>query len=106
MRDLQNSNVVQFLAMLRKDDPKKQLVYYQVILFSLCIKAIVLTQFRQAGIGTYTSNVLKTQIIETTSKLVDAMIAWNMPEHIKGLSTPHVPLPTVPDKSFQMATTF
>ena len=94
MRDLQNSNVVQFLAMLRKDDPKKQLVYYQVIFFSLCVKPAVLTYCRQAGIGTYTSNVLKTQIIEATSKLVDAMIAWNMPEHIKGLSTPHASRPT------------
>ena len=31
MRHSQNSNVVQFLAMLRKDDPTTQLVYYQVI---------------------------------------------------------------------------
>ena len=31
----QNSNVVQFLAMLKKDDPEKQLVYYQVIILSL-----------------------------------------------------------------------
>ena len=30
-RRLQNSNVVQFLAMLKKDDPTEQLVYYQVI---------------------------------------------------------------------------
>ena len=33
MRHSQNSNVVQFLAMLKKDDPTKQLVYYQVIPF-------------------------------------------------------------------------
>ena len=32
---LQNSNVVQFLSMLKKDDPAKQLVYYQVISFAL-----------------------------------------------------------------------
>ena len=95
MRDLQNSNVVQFLAMLRKDDPKKQLVYYQVIFFSLCVKSAVLTYCRQAGIGTYTSNVIQTPIIAGMSKLVDSMIAWNMPEHIKGLSKSHVQL-TIP----------
>jgi hypothetical protein len=31
VRYMQNSNVVQFLAMLKKDDTTKQLVYYQVI---------------------------------------------------------------------------
>ena len=86
--------------MLKKNDPTKQLVYYQVTFLSQCVKSAVLTWFRQAGVGTYTSNVIKTPIIEATSKLVDAMIAWNMPEHIKGLSTPHVPLPTVSDSSF------
>ena len=30
-RCLQNSNVVQFLAMLKKDNFEEQLVYYQVI---------------------------------------------------------------------------
>jgi uncharacterized protein (DUF2235 family) len=64
--DQDNSNVVQFLSMLKKDDPTKQLVYYQ------------------AGIGTYTGNgVLGTPIIQATSKLLDQMIAWNLPEHIK-----------------------
>jgi len=63
--DQDNSNVVQFLAMLKKDDPNKQLVYYQ------------------AGIGTYTSNVLQTPIVEGMSKLLDQMIAWNLPDHIK-----------------------
>ena len=96
MRDLQNSNVVQFLAMLRKDDPKKQLVYYQVIFFSLCVKSAVLTYCRQAGIGTYTSNVIQTPIIAGMSKLVDSMVAWNMPEHIKGLSKSHLRPPTIP----------
>jgi len=64
--DQDNSNVIQFLAMLKKDDPTKQLVYYQ------------------AGIGTYTGNgVVGTPIIQSMSKLLDSMIAWNLPEHIK-----------------------
>ena len=46
----------------------------------------VLIGFCQAGIGTYTSNVLKTPIVESASKLLDEMVAWNMSEHIKGLS--------------------
>ncbi|KAF9651414.1 hypothetical protein BDM02DRAFT_3091324 [Thelephora ganbajun] len=63
--DVDNSNVVQFLAMLKNDDPTKQLVYYQ------------------AGIGTYTSNVLKTPIVESASKILDDMFAWNLADHIK-----------------------
>ncbi|KAF9786823.1 hypothetical protein BJ322DRAFT_1052259 [Thelephora terrestris] len=64
--DQDNSNVVQFLAMLKKDDPTEQLVYYQ------------------AGIGTYTGNgVLGTPIVQGTSQLLDQMIAWNLPAHIK-----------------------
>ena len=41
--DLQNSNVVQFVAMLKKNDPTKQLVYYQVNFLSQCVKSTVLT---------------------------------------------------------------
>lgn len=63
--DQDNSNVVQFLAMLKKDDPTKQLVYYQ------------------AGIGTYTSDVIKTPIVQGVSKLLDEMVAWNLADHIK-----------------------
>ena len=45
-------------------------------------------------------------IIEGMSKLVDSMIAWNMPGRIKGLSKSYVLPPTLPDESFQMGTTF
>ena len=41
--DLQNSNIVQFVAMLKKNDPTKQLVYYQVTFLSQCLKSAVLT---------------------------------------------------------------
>ena len=52
--------------------------------------------FRQAGIGTYTgNNVLGTPIVQATSKLLDQMIAWNLPEHIKGLPPPLLLLPHV-----------
>ena len=43
-------------------------------------------RLRQAGIGTYTgNNVLGTPIVQAASELLDQMIAWNLPEHIKGL---------------------
>jgi len=80
--------------MLRKDDPTKQLVYYQVISLSLRVNPAVLMCFRQAGIGTYTSNVLKTPIIERVTKLRNKMFARDLHEHVKGLSvSPHIPPP-------------
>ena len=45
MWQLQNSNVVQFLAMLKKDNPTEQLVYYQVASISVHVKSAVLTCF-------------------------------------------------------------
>jgi len=55
----------------------------------------------QAGIGTYTNNVLKTPIIEAMSKKLDAMIAYDLPDHVKGLSfPPRVSCLTIPDESF------
>ena len=42
--------------------------------------------FLQAGIGTYTGdNVLGTPVIQSASKLLDQMFAWNLPGHIKGI---------------------
>ena len=71
-----------------KDDPLKQLVYYQVISLGLPMGSAFLMCFRQAGIGTYTSNVLKTPIIERVSQLRDKMFAHSLGEHIQGLFFP------------------
>jgi hypothetical protein len=73
--------------MLKKDDPTEQLVYYQVTTLSLHVKSTLLT-LDQAGIGTYTSSVLKTPIIESVTKLRDKMVARNLGDHVKGLSPP------------------
>jgi len=62
--DEDNSNVVQFCSMLKKDDATKQLVYYQ------------------AGIGTYTNPVLVTPFVSGISKVVDQMVAWNLAVHV------------------------
>jgi len=93
--------------MLKKDDPSTQLVYYQVIPLGLDVKPIVLICPLQAGIGTYTSSVLKTPIIEGMSKVLDEMLAYNLPDHIKGLSfPPHVAPRTIADQSFQTVISF
>lgn len=94
--------------MLKKDDPTKQLVYYQVIsVQASSIKSQPSYNFPQAGIGTYTGNgVLGTPIIQGTSKLLDQMVAWNLPEHIKGFSfLPRLPSLTS-DQSFQTDISF
>ncbi|THH13472.1 hypothetical protein EW146_g6748 [Bondarzewia mesenterica] len=63
--DKDNSNIVQFLSMLRKDDPSKQLVYYQ------------------AGIGTYTNPILVTPVLSQASRTLDMMFAWNLGSHVR-----------------------
>jgi hypothetical protein len=70
--------------MLKKDDPAQQLVYYQVISLAPASNLQPHPPL-QAGIGTYTgSGVVGTPIIQKTSKLLDEMVAWNLPSHIKG----------------------
>ncbi|KZT19462.1 hypothetical protein NEOLEDRAFT_1077768 [Neolentinus lepideus HHB14362 ss-1] len=63
--DVDNSNIVQLMAMLRKDDASKQLVYYQ------------------AGIGTYTSPLIVGEGAATVAKTLDEMFAITLPDHIK-----------------------
>jgi hypothetical protein len=67
-----NSNVVQFVSLLEKDDRNKQLVYYQVRY--LCLNCNVLLTdnvSRQAGLGTYTSPQIMTPIISTIAEVCD-----------------------------------
>ncbi|KAJ3536344.1 hypothetical protein NM688_g6852 [Phlebia brevispora] len=60
----QNSNVVQFFSMLKKDDRRQQMVYYQ------------------AGIGTYLTPQVATPFTAKLSKTLDEMIAWNLDAHV------------------------
>ncbi|CAA7270707.1 unnamed protein product [Cyclocybe aegerita] len=62
--DSDNSNVVEFFSMLKKDDPSRQLVYYQ------------------SGIGTFTTPQIATPMFAKISKTLDEMVAWNMDSHI------------------------
>ncbi|EDR01075.1 uncharacterized protein LACBIDRAFT_312561 [Laccaria bicolor S238N-H82] len=64
--DADNSSVIEFFSMLAKDDPDRQMVYYQ------------------AGIGTYTPPQIATPLFAKFSKTLDEAIAWNLDAHIMG----------------------
>ncbi|RDB14966.1 hypothetical protein Hypma_016149 [Hypsizygus marmoreus] len=62
--DSDNSNIVEFFTMLKKDDSDQQMVYYQ------------------AGIGTYTSPEVATPLAAKISKTLDEAVAWNLSAHV------------------------
>ncbi|KAH7886367.1 hypothetical protein F5I97DRAFT_1937223 [Phlebopus sp. FC_14] len=64
--DADNSNIVQFFSMLKKDDPSQQMVYYQ------------------AGIGTYTIPEIATPFWSNVSKTIDLMVGKNLNAHVMG----------------------
>ncbi|ESK89835.1 hypothetical protein Moror_883 [Moniliophthora roreri MCA 2997] len=64
--DSDNSNIVEFFRLLKKDDRTKQMVYYQ------------------AGIGTYTTPEIATPMMAKLSKALDEAIAWNLDAHVMG----------------------
>ncbi|KAJ8096302.1 hypothetical protein PM082_011457 [Marasmius tenuissimus] len=62
--DADNSNIVEFFKLLKKDDRSKQMVYYQ------------------AGIGTYTTPEIATPLMAKISKSLDEAVAWNLNAHV------------------------
>ncbi|KAI0319543.1 hypothetical protein OF83DRAFT_1170095, partial [Amylostereum chailletii] len=64
--DADNSNIVHFFSMLKKDDPSQQMVYYQ------------------AGIGTYTIPQIATPLMAKISKAIDMAVANNLNAHVMG----------------------
>lgn len=56
--------------MLKKDDRKQQMVYYQT------------------GLGTYTTPQVATPLASKISKTLDAMVAWNLDSHVMSTSLP------------------
>ncbi|KAL0575406.1 hypothetical protein V5O48_006577 [Marasmius crinis-equi] len=62
--DSDNSNIVQFVSLLKKDDRSKQMVYYQ------------------AGIGTYTAPNIVTPLLSKISKILDQAIALHLDAHV------------------------
>ncbi|KAF8810982.1 hypothetical protein BYT27DRAFT_7185097 [Phlegmacium glaucopus] len=65
--DADNSNIVQLVSLLKKDDNTKQMVYYQ------------------AGIGTYcTSNNTTSSFMSSIRRTLDEMVAWSIADHVMG----------------------
>ncbi|KAI0253200.1 hypothetical protein BJV78DRAFT_1123425 [Lactifluus subvellereus] len=64
--DADNSNIVQFFSMLKKDDKSQQLVYYQ------------------AGIGTYTIPEIATPFMTSVHKNIDMALGNHLDAHIMG----------------------
>jgi uncharacterized protein (DUF2235 family) len=67
--DADNSNIVQLVYMLKKDDQREQMVYYQ------------------SGIGTYINHKatsIWTPISQKISKVMDEAVAWDLSSHTKG----------------------
>ncbi|KDR70831.1 hypothetical protein GALMADRAFT_102896 [Galerina marginata CBS 339.88] len=64
--DADNSNIVNFFTMLRKDRPEQQMVYYQ------------------AGIGTYTIPQIAKPLTAKFHKLMDAMVGVHLDAHVMG----------------------
>jgi len=62
--DEDNSNIVELFSMLKRDDRRKQMVYYQ------------------AGIGTHGNRLLATPLASKISKSMDEAIAWNLSAHV------------------------
>ncbi|TFK42265.1 hypothetical protein BDQ12DRAFT_645827 [Crucibulum laeve] len=62
--DEDNSNVVNFFSMLKKDDSKQQLVYYQ------------------AGIGTYTIPQIAKPMMAKVHKAMDSMVGVHLNAHV------------------------
>ncbi|KAH7097526.1 hypothetical protein BKA62DRAFT_833227 [Auriculariales sp. MPI-PUGE-AT-0066] len=64
--DGDNTNVVKLLALLRKDQPHKQLVFYQ------------------PGIGTFAKPGIFSPLMLWIAQMVDMAIAWYLDEHVLG----------------------
>ncbi|KAG8953853.1 hypothetical protein FRC04_001483 [Tulasnella sp. 424] len=64
--DFDNTNIIKFFDLLRKDDPDRQMVYYQ------------------PGIGTYVNPGMWMPIVVQMSKLADQAFAWFLDSHIMG----------------------
>ncbi|KAG5644332.1 hypothetical protein DXG03_008691 [Asterophora parasitica] len=62
--DDDNSNIVQLVSLLKKNDRSKQMVYYQT------------------GIGTYTSPQVVSPFMSKVWKTLDVMVAWSLDAHV------------------------
>ncbi|KAF8907396.1 hypothetical protein CPB85DRAFT_1254318 [Mucidula mucida] len=70
--DEQNTNVVKFFSLLKKDNDQ-QLCYYQHV-----------HDHRQAGIGTFFAPGVVSPLLEWFAKVADEAIAWYLDAHVMG----------------------
>ncbi|KAI9465062.1 hypothetical protein BJY52DRAFT_1209897 [Lactarius psammicola] len=66
-----NTNVVKLYSILKKDNPKSQLCYYQEHTSSI-----------PAGIGTYFQPGVVSPVFHFAARILDEMFAWYLSEHI------------------------
>ncbi|KAG8980681.1 hypothetical protein FRB90_007544, partial [Tulasnella sp. 427] len=64
--DFDNTNIIKFFDLLRKDEPDRQMVYYQ------------------PGIGTYVNPGMWMPVVVQLSKIADQAFAWFLDAHIMG----------------------
>ncbi|KAG8958743.1 hypothetical protein FRC00_002339 [Tulasnella sp. 408] len=64
--DFDNTNIIKFFDLLRKDDPDRQMVYYQ------------------PGVGTYVNPGMWMPVVLQMSKFADQAFAWFLDAHIMG----------------------
>jgi hypothetical protein len=73
----QNTNVVKFFSLLRKDDVDNQLVYYQVSALRLPYRShLTIWVYNQAGIGTYFTPGIVSPFFEWAAQILDEAVAW------------------------------
>lgn len=85
-RDLprvQNTNVVKFFSLLKKDNNDAQLCYYQVCTLQSPLRTVFETWY-QAGLGTYFAPGVVSPLFNWGAKLLDEAVAWYLPAHVMG----------------------
>ncbi|KAG6919079.1 hypothetical protein DXG01_009332 [Tephrocybe rancida] len=80
--DEDNSNIVNFFSLLKKDDSKDQLVYYQVQSTLPLRPCDLMCRVLQAGIGTYTIPQIAKPMMAKFHRVVDSMIGIHLNAHV------------------------
>ncbi|KAF9465244.1 hypothetical protein BDZ94DRAFT_1234674 [Collybia nuda] len=80
--DGDNTNIVKFLALLKKDDFNEQISYYQVVSSVSPYYINKLTPIIQPGIGTWFNPGVVSPIFQWCAKILDEAFAWYMDAHV------------------------
>ncbi|KAF8598514.1 hypothetical protein BDV93DRAFT_547351 [Ceratobasidium sp. AG-I] len=77
-----NTNVVKFVELLKKTDPGRQMVYYQVTSNLGVIVQLVLDKFLKTGVGTYSPPGMLTTLGLKIAEKADEMAAWYLYQQV------------------------